>query len=424
VQRRDAAHRHAVAKSFDRALGISDAKTKGPTVLGEFGTGPFTVSADDAAGTFTLTLGSPFSEALTGFAMGSDGLVICPKGLGAGALDDAAYGTGPYTIASQDRPNSITLKLRPEWKWGPSGRTAEGLPGTIVYKNIPNDTTAANLLLTGGLDIARVQGIDVQRLQANESLGKLIRTPFYTNPMWMNTSPGHATADPKVREALTTAVSAEGWNQAAFGGLGTITTSLFAKNAPCFEPATEQYVPATDLAEAKQVLLSAGYTADSSGKLSKDGQLLRIQVVGETAQGSGPEYIQTQFTQLGITVDFVNTDHVNYSSNYLQPGKWDVIVPGIATNVLGQNVQSYIGPDLPVGRNYSRLHDAAIEDQVMKALRETGDQACADWKAIQIAWLKNFYFRPLSAQNFYWFSRSPKWSFNGNTSAIQPNSFN
>ena len=411
-----------VAKWFDRVLGITDPKTKSTLASSEFGAGPFTVSGDDASGVFTLGFGSPFSEMVTSFALGGDGLVVCPKGLAPNALNDAAYGTGAYTIAAQDRPTSITLKLRSDWVWGPGGRTSKGLPGTIVYQNITSDTTAANLLLTGGLDIARVQGIDIQRLVNNASLGKTVRTSLYTNPLWINPAPGHPTADPKVREAISTAISGDAWVQASMGGLGTPTTSLFAKNAPCFEPNTAQYVPATDIAKAKQVLLSAGYVADSSGKMSKNGQPLRIQVVGEMAQAGGPEYLQNQLSQVGMTVDFFDGDHVTYSANYLQPGRFDIIVPGIATDLLGQYVQYYFGADPPGGRNFTRIHDQTLEDQIKKTLQETGDQACADWKAIQIAWLKNFYVRPLGAQNFYWFSRDPKWSFNATTVVLLPNS--
>ena len=45
------------------------------------------------------------------------------------------------------------------------------------------------------------------------------------------------------------------------------------------------------------------------------------------AQGAGTEYVQSQLTQLGMTVNFVDSDHVTYSTGYLQAGKFDVIVP-------------------------------------------------------------------------------------------------
>lgn len=410
----------AVAKSFDFRLGISDAKTRSASVPGTFGPGPFTVSADDAAGTFTLTLRTPF-DVMTSFALGTEAFVICPKGVASlTALDNEAFGTGPYRLESQDRPNSLTLKLRPEWKWGPGGRTAEGLPGTLVYRAVANETTAANLLLTGGLDIARIQGVDVKRLIADPSLGKLQKQGLYTNPLWLQANPGRGTADIKVREAIFHAISADDYNQAAYGGLGEVTTSIFAKNAPCYEPATAQLIPPTDINKAKQVLLSAGYT-ESGGKIMKDGKPVTLQVVGSNAQGSGPEYVATQLTKVGFTVDFVLQEHTVYSAQHLQPGRFDVIVPGIASDIIGSYIGSYRGDFPPTGRNFSRLNDPAIHRLIDKALTSTGAEACSTWKEVQVAMLKGFYSRPLSAQTFYFFSKNPKWVFSAaNTSTIQP----
>lgn len=410
-----------VANSFDRLLGVSNPKTKSGNVPGEFGPGPFTVTADDAAGIFTLNLGTTWGSALQSIA-GGDAYVICPKGLAAGALNDAAYGSGPYTIASEDRATQITLKLRSDWTWGPIGRTAKDMPGQLIYRIVSSDSTAANLLLTGGIDIARVQGVDIKRLLAEKSLGRLKATPWYTNGMWLNPTAGHVTADPAVREAIFTAISADGWVASALGGEGTATTSLFATSAPCFNPATAQYIPKTDLTKAKQILLAAGYTADSSGKLSKNGQPLTILVVGEMAQASGPEYVQSQLTQVGFTVNLFNGDHVTYSTSYLQPGKFDIIVPGIASNTLGTFVVNQSGPPPPVGRNFSRIQDPALDQLIQKALQESGTQACTDWGAVQIAWLKNHYIRPLGAQNFWWFSKNPNWTYYATTSIFQPES--
>ena len=410
----------AVAQSFDHLLGISNSKTKSSASTGEFGGGPFSVSADDAAGTFTLTLGTPFGEILDSLALGLDTMVICPKGLAPNALANAAFGSGPYTLVSQDKATGATMKLRQDWTWGPNGRSAKGLPGTLNYKIITNDTTAANLLLTGGLDIARIQGADVKRLLADTTIGSYKVGSYYTNPLWMNTEPGHPTAEVAVRQAIATAVSPDAYNQAAYGGLGTVTTSLWATNAPCFSSQTAQYVPKTDLAKAKQVLAAAGYTTDSSGKLSKNGQPLKINLIGSTEQGAGPEYVDTQLTQLGMTVNFVNTDHVTYSGSWLQPGKFDVLVPGIAGDLVGGYIASYTGTDPPAGRDFSRLHDSGIDSLIQKAESELGAQACADWTQVQLSFLKNYYFRPLSAQNFYWFSKNPKTKFYASTSVFQP----
>ena len=59
----------------------------------------------------------------------------------------------------------VTMKLRPDFKWGPNGITAKtlGIPDTIIYKIVTNETTAANLLITGGLDLATLNGPEIDR---------------------------------------------------------------------------------------------------------------------------------------------------------------------------------------------------------------------------------------------------------------------
>jgi peptide/nickel transport system substrate-binding protein len=405
----------AIAKHFDRVLGISDPKTKTPFVAGEFGNGPFTVSADDAAGTFTLNLGSPFSEAVNGLAFGTDGEIVCPKGTADPTiLQTKPDGSGPYTLVSADHTTGVTVKLRSDWKWGPGGRTSAGLPGTIVFKIIANDTTAANALVTGELDIARIlSGNDVTRLLADKSLGVSVKTPFYTNPMWLNINAGHPTSDKAVRQALVTAVSSEDYNQATYGGYGTAVTSWFSKDAPCYEPKTADILPKTSIPDAKQVLINAGYQTNSAGKfMGKDGKPLTVQVVGDTAQAPGVEYFLSQFNSLGLTVTPIVVDHVTYSAEYLAKGNWDVIVPGIASDTLGSYALFYFGKNpTQGGRNYSYMTDETFQNEVQQALTSSGDTACNLWKKVQTDWISNYYGRPLSAANFYFFYKNPKWTF-------------
>ena len=415
----------AIAKHFEQKLGIKDPNAKSPFAAAEFGVGPYTVSADDATRTFTLTLGTPFGGALDGFASGGDGMIVCPKGVENPALlETQPFGSGPYTVESADPTTAITLKLRADWKWGPDGRTSAGLPGKIVYKIIANETTATNALLTGELDIARItNGPDIKRLLDNQSVGRQIKAPLYHNPMWLNMNAGHPTADIAVREALVTAISSEEFNLAAYAGLGTPVTSLFSSNAPCYESKTAGILPKKDIDRAKQVLRTAGYPTDASGKfMKKDGSgPLTIQVVGSTAQGSGPEYFQAQLTSLGVKVNFIVVEHTVYSSDYLAKGNWDVIVPGIAADVLSSYMAFYYGnPPVQGGRNYSWNSDTAFGAKIQKALQQSGDEACATWKEVQMDWVRNFYGRPLSSANFYWFFRDPKWSFISYASALEP----
>src|SRR5262249_22050410 len=140
-----------VKGSFERAVNAVGAASR-------FGPPPYTMDADDAAGTFTFTLSAPLSDAIYSFA-GNTGAIVCPAGLAAAdSLTSVPAGSGPYVLDSAVQGDQVVVKLRPDWKWGPGGLTAQspGLPDRVVFKVVSNETTAANLLVTGGLDLARV----------------------------------------------------------------------------------------------------------------------------------------------------------------------------------------------------------------------------------------------------------------------------
>jgi peptide/nickel transport system substrate-binding protein len=123
-----------------------------------------TATADAGAGTVTVKLGTPapfFVNDLTLLP------IVCQKGLDdRGSLAHATDGTGPYVLAGASSGNQYTYTLRKDYSWGPAGATSAvaGLPATIVLKVVANETTAANLLLGGGAQIATVSGADRTRL--------------------------------------------------------------------------------------------------------------------------------------------------------------------------------------------------------------------------------------------------------------------
>ena len=136
---------------------------------------------------------------------------------------------------------------------GPSGLTAKDLPDSLTFNIVATDTTAANDLITGGVDVAPIQGPDVARLLTDKSLQHIATPSFKLSPLYMNATAGHPTADPQVRRAIMTAIDPAAWNQAAYGGRGVTSSSVFSKQALCYAPATAQYMPQPSLAMARQI---------------------------------------------------------------------------------------------------------------------------------------------------------------------------
>ena len=71
-------------------------------------------------------------------------------------------------------------------------------------KIVENETTAANLLLSGDVNAAPILGPDAERLdQAGLFTAE---TPALIGEQWYNHAEGRATSDPEVRMALTQAL--------------------------------------------------------------------------------------------------------------------------------------------------------------------------------------------------------------------------
>ena len=61
-----------------------------------------------------------------------------------------------------------TFSARDDYTWGPDGATSElpGFPSEVVVRIVENESTAANLLLSGEVNIAMIAGADRQRVES------------------------------------------------------------------------------------------------------------------------------------------------------------------------------------------------------------------------------------------------------------------
>ena len=393
----------AIADSFKRLFTGNP-----PSLARVLGPGPYTVTADDAAGSLTVKLGTPNTEMLAGFASQVGG-IVCPAGIkDPSRLTNGAAGSGPYTIESAQRGQGASLKLRSDWKWGPSGTTAQtvGLPDRIEFKVITNDTTAANLLLTGGLDVGLLAGPDIQRLLDDKTLIVRESNGFGTYPLLFNQRAGRVTADEKVREALMTAIDPNAWSVAAFAGRGKVSTSLVARDVPCFDPSTASLVPAPDPAKAMAILKDDGYTL-VNGKQTKDGKPLTLTLPASQSNmpRTATEYLGVALTKIGADVVIQDTDMPTYLTA-LRGGNFDIVVVP-ATNS-GPQVSSalptFVGELYPKGTNYGAIADPALDAAVKAALSaQPGD--CAPWNTVQQQLLRKHHFMPLASPIYTFFGK-------------------
>lgn len=400
-----------VANSFRRLM-FTNASSLG-TVRTSFGPPPYTISPDDSAGTITIGVGKPYSGLLLAFSqVVSIAAIVCPRGLSnPSSLATTPDGSGPFKLASAVQGDSVTLVARPDWHWGPNGLSTKsaGFPQTMVYRIISNETTAANLLLTGGLDIAIVTGPDNARLIPDKTLIHKPAHGFYASLITYNETAGRPTADQALRQALSTSIDTKAFGQAAYNGYLTLSSSFLTPNAQCFDPATKNLIPAMDIAKAKQIMSAAGYQAGSDGFWQdKNHKTIVLNVAGGLNQGNGPEYMAAQFTSAGFNVKLNKSDRGTYSQAYLT-GNFDVAISELASAVPDPNGTGYIafftGPPPPTGSNASRMDYPSIDAEIDAANASSGAESCKQWSKVQQELLTRYIVLPTGAPQYQWYSR-------------------
>ena len=402
--------------------------TKSGFAPGLLGPGPYQITPDDSAGTVTFAIPAPNNQLLLAFGSPSSA-IVCPAGLAAGAdLSAKSYGSGPFVIDSAIHGQGVTLHLRKEWSWGPRGATAARLPDQLVFKLVTDETTAANLVQAGGLDIANINGPDIKRLLSNKTMSAISMQSSTPNYWYFGEYPGHVTDDSQVRWALMNSFDQKAYAVAATGGLSTTypTSSIIGPNQNCFQPMTA-YLPKHDPAVARQILQADGYSPGSDGTMVKNGQPLTINLLASVASGNGPEYLTAQFQAAGAKVVLAKLDFAQWASRYVS-GNFDVVLgpanssgnkaPALST------LATFTGPTPSNGgQNYYNIQDPVLDRLAPQVRSAAPGQECPYWNDIAKQLLVGHHYMPLDVTTVFWF-RKPGlgYTFALNTQSLDPTS--
>jgi peptide/nickel transport system substrate-binding protein len=386
--------------------------TVASTTWAALGPGPFHLRANVKKSTFTITSEKPYRNLVGAFPSMP---ILCPAGLQAVASDPNAlaskiYGSGPYQLTSATLGDQAVFKLRPEWDWGPPGTSTKTMPQTVVYKVIANETTAANLLLTGGLDAGIIIGPDVDRLLSESSLTHLQVPNYIVTALRFNMRPGRLLAtNETLRQALMTAIDPQKVNVTAYSGRGTLSPSVFRPGSECYDPTTKSLAPTASVDRAKQLIQQAGYSY-VNGKAVKDGQQLKLSFVATSLNGGAPDYVYSVLNDLGIDVDYRNLAPFDFGTNVLN-GNFDIIISvgQVIVPDAGANIQALLGQPPPAGFNTAATGsaDAELQRDGVAGLQNPGKGGCKYFALFQELLLKRHYLLPMVAANFDLFVKKP-----------------
>ncbi|WP_406675349.1 ABC transporter substrate-binding protein [Nonomuraea sp. N2-4H] len=358
---------------------ITDPDTKSPIYGVLIPTG-MKAEADDAAGTVTLSMPKPFSFILeTGRAI----FVVCGKGVeDRSILARSTSGSGAYRLTEAVPGDHYTFKVRREYAWGAPGTSIKDAPETVVLKIVPNEQTAANLLVSGALNGITLYGPDRTRVEAAPGVTKTI-TPVANGQFFYHQGEDRPTHDPAVRKALTQAVDLKELAGIASSGTGKPPTGLVLHPRPCQGDTVTGHVPAHDPAAAAAALDAAGWKPGPDGVRVKDGKRLTLRYLYATTRGAGvqaaAEYLATAWGAIGAEVKLNGAIDTKLSESLNTTQDWDVVWLPIGVTLPSQLVGFLSGPAAPKGANFAHLSNKQYQSLVDEASQVPAAEGCDKW---------------------------------------------
>jgi peptide/nickel transport system substrate-binding protein len=378
---------------------LGDPKNKSPQYGVNTPPEPFTVTGDEGAGTVTVTMDKePF-----GFLLNTIGLapIMCAKGLkNPTLLQKASDGTGPFVLTKVVPGQSYTFTVRRDYRWGPGGAatTAPGTPTEVGLRVVTNETTAANLLLSGEANMALVAGPDRARLDARGL--KRLEVSATGTGLRFNQRDSRPAAEERVRRALVQALDLGEIVKVSTGGVGTAATGLvLTEPRACAGDTVTGLLPRYDVAGAESLLDAAGWTKGPGDVRAKNGKPLSIDLhyLPSVSIQSKPtaELIAEKWKTIGVTVKLTADTPVTNTEALFKTGNWDVQTNTGNAYLPSAWVPYQSGPLPPKGTNLGGINKQ-YDELVAKAKTLTESAACTYWNQADEALYKRLDIVPIS----------------------------
>ncbi|MFF9652271.1 ABC transporter substrate-binding protein [Streptomyces sp. NPDC014622] len=390
---------------------IADPKNQSP-MLGLSVPVTAAAKADRATRTVTVTTTrpAPFIVEMTRMLP-----LLCRKSLAApAALARATNASGPYRLIEAVPGDHYTYVRRDGYTWGPRGSTGKDLPDKVVFKVVPNESTAANLLMSGQIHGAVINGADQDRLDAAKVRNRSFEALF--GQLLFNQAAGRPGADPAVRRALVSVLDLKELRNVATGGKGEPATAIGETvPTPCTGDTVTGNLPAHDPERAAAALTAAGWTKDG-GTWTKAGKPLTVGLSYATNQGpqvaSAVELAVQRWTSFGVraTAKPIGSSSI---SGTLAGGDWDLAWAPIGVTLPDQLTQFYDGPPPPKGNNFGSLTNPDYRRLAALAAARPGVDGCALWEAADAALVKNVDIVPFAARPIRYYAKGITFEVDG-----------
>ena len=224
------------------------------------------------------------------------------------------------------------------------------MPDTVVMKIVQNEGTAANLLLSGDINAATIQGPDAKRLDAAGPVQHQHARRWWASS-GTTTTTATTTSDAAVRMALTQALDfGELASVATAGEGGPATTFAAIEPVSCPGDSISGSLPAQDVDAAKAALAGKQLTFLYSS-------------AGGSAVAAAAELAVQEWKAAGADVTAKGVDETALQGAVFGTGDWDIAWVPLNVNSPDQLVPFLSGPGLAdEGTNFSGIDNQDYTD--------------------------------------------------------------
>lgn len=311
-----------------------------------------TITADNSTNKVLIKLQTPWPSMVQAMSAAAAG-IICPKGLanpkGLAAGTVKGSESGPYVLKSFQPGVSYEYSLRKDYNAWPKWTTdIKGKPAsTLNYTVSPDPTATANQILSGQMDIGKIQAQTVARFTGQPGYQVSVNrfSDFY---LLFNERAGSLFADEAKRKGVVEAIDRAMFVKVTSLKTGQLPRSLASNETQCVASGTTT-IPGQDVAAASAVL--KGTTI----------HLIGPNIAG--AAGAGNQYLAEALRNAGATVDLTNTDVGTWISTVItKPSDWDVTMFADLNFIgsLASPMLNFTGPTIDQGgSNFGAVNNPA-----------------------------------------------------------------
>jgi peptide/nickel transport system substrate-binding protein len=292
-------------------------------------------------------------------------------------LNENPVGTGPWVVDSVEGM-TMTLNARDDYY-------VEGLPhyDTVQFRSFTGNNALNAAITAGEVDWggAYIPQVEENFLARDENF-ELVNIPIATAVFIPNAERG-PTADPEVRQAVSAALDRDFMNESVYSGVNppASPTGLLLPNFEnVLDPSLADAEFDTGEAAVAEHLTNAGYTQESGGDWTRDGERLSIDlslVSGWTDYISIANMAQQQLAEVGIEL---NVDEVSYAqwTEARNNGNFGMVLDSVGFTpdarayyyqMLSSNLYRPIGTASNDG-NYGRYRNDTV-DEALRAISGT-----------------------------------------------------